>query len=77
MPNGILNWTFRDVENFLKEHSFYLNHITGSHYFYIGHVDGVMRQVCLPMHGSLALKPRTMNGIIAQSGISKKKWFDK
>ncbi len=77
MPNGILNWAFRDVETFLKENNFYLNHTTGSHYFYVGHVGGIMRQVCVPMHGNLALKPRTMKGIILQSGISKEEWLEK
>jgi len=75
MSKGILNWTFRDVETFLKEHSFVLNHTNGSHYYYVGYVDKIMRQVCLPRHGSLSIKPRTMKGIIAQSGISKEKWF--
>ena len=75
MPSGILNWTFRDVENFLKEHDFILNHIRGSHYYYVGHVDNIMRQVCLPRHGNLSIKPRTMSAIITQSGISKKVWL--
>ena len=76
MPNGILNWTFRNVEIFLKEHNFNLNYVNGSHYYYIGYVNKVMRQVCVPRHTSLSIKPRTMNGIILQSGISKKEWLN-
>lgn len=76
MTRGILNWTFRDVEIFLKEHNFHLNHIKGSHYFYIAHINKVMRQVCVPRHGSLSFKPRTMKGIILQSGIDREEWLN-
>jgi predicted RNA binding protein YcfA (HicA-like mRNA interferase family) len=77
MPNGINNWTFRDVETFLKEQNFLLNYIKGSHYYYIGHINKVMRQVCVPRHGSISIKPRTMKGIILQSGIPKEIWLGK
>jgi len=77
MPNGLFNWTFNDVVDFLKEHSFRLNYVNGSHYYYIGHQEKILRQVCVPFHGKTAIKPRTMRGIILQSGISKKEWTGK
>ncbi len=75
MPNGIFNWTFSDVVEFLKEHGFQLNHVNASHYYYIGHAEKIMRQVCVPFHSTKSIKPRTMNGIILQSGIPKKEWL--
>ncbi|MFA6274067.1 MAG: type II toxin-antitoxin system HicA family toxin [Candidatus Paceibacterota bacterium] len=76
MPRGLHNWTFSEVTKFLKEYHFILNHIEGSHYIYIGHYDKIFRQVCVPFHGAKAIHPKTMKSIIAQSGISKQKWFD-
>jgi predicted RNA binding protein YcfA (HicA-like mRNA interferase family) len=71
MPRGLLNWTAEDVVRFLKTHGFVLIHTKGSHYFYF--YSG--RQVCVPFHGSKAIKPRTLGGIISQSGISKDIWL--
>jgi len=65
---------FRDVEGFLREHGFTLNYTNGSHYYYIGSHGGQLRQVCVPFHGAKAIKPRTMRGIILQSGISRAEW---
>jgi len=75
MPRGANNWTYDDVVDFLKEHNFKLNHIRGSHYYYVGHTNGVYRQVCVPYHSRVALKPRTLKGIIKQSGIFKEVWL--
>lgn len=75
MPNGVNNWTFSDVVAVLKKHKFTLNHIKGSHYYYSGFQDGRMRQVCVPKHGALAFKPRTLKGMIYQSGLSKNEWM--
>ena len=77
MPNNINNWTYKDVVTFLKEHQFVLNHTRGSHYYFVGTVDKVLRHVCVPYHGSLSIKPRTMQSIIVQSGIEKDIWFGK
>jgi predicted RNA binding protein YcfA (HicA-like mRNA interferase family) len=77
MSNGIMNWTFADIESFLKENNFSLNHVRGSHYYYVGYQNKKMCQVCVPRHGNVALKPRTMKGIILQSGIDKKVWLGK
>lgn len=75
MPRGLYNWTFNNVVRFLKDYNFRLNHIEGSHYFYTGSYDGKFKQVCIPFHGNKVLKPRTLKGIISQSGIPKKKWI--
>ena len=75
MPNRVFNWTFDDVVRVLKNNDFKLNHIEGSHYYYVGRAGGSFRQVSIPYHGSKSLKPRTLKGIILQSGISKTDWL--
>lgn len=75
MPRGVLNWTAEDIVRFLKAHGFVLNHTRGSHCFYAGRAGGTFRQVCVPFHGSRVIKPRTLKGIIRQSGISKEVWL--
>lgn len=77
MPHGILNWTFNDVVRFLKDRNFSLNHTEGSHYFYIGSYKGSFRQVCVPFHGVKSINPKTIEGIIRQSGIPKEEWLRK
>ena len=77
MPRGLFNWTFTDVEKFLKEYRFTLHHVNGSHYYYLGHYQKILRLVCVPFHGSKTIKPRTMKGIIVQSGIPKSEWLDR
>ncbi|OGI76879.1 hypothetical protein A3C57_02380 [Candidatus Nomurabacteria bacterium RIFCSPHIGHO2_02_FULL_33_12] len=75
MAKGVFNWTFTEVERFLKEHGFVLNYTNASHFYYIAHYNGEMRNVCVPFHGKKALKPRTLKGIILQSGIPQKEWI--
>lgn len=75
MPNELSNWTFREVERFLKQKGFALHHTNGSHYYYKGVAEGEVRNVCVPFHGQTAIKPRTLKGIIQQSGISRKSWM--
>jgi len=77
MPRGIFNWTFSDVDNFLKQKKFRLAYTNGSHYYYVGNINNSLKQVCVPFHGKVAIKPRTMSGIIRQSGIDKKDWLGK
>ena len=74
MPRGLNNWTYNDVTRFLKEYNFKLNHTRGSHFYYVGVYEGRTRHVCVPYHGSGAIKPRTVKGIILQSGIPEKVW---
>lgn len=75
MPRGVNNWTAEDVVRFLKAHGFSLGHTRASHFFYVGRSGGAFRQVCVPFHGSHAIKPRTLKGIILQSGIPKDEWL--
>ena len=74
MPRGVFNWTFNDVVAVLKENGFYLNYTRGSHFYYVGSYEGKMRQVCVQKHGNLSIKPKTLKGMIAQSGIPKEIW---
>lgn len=74
MSRGPFNWTHREVVAFLKEHGFSLNYIEGSHYYYVGSHNG-FRQVCVPFHGAKVFKPRTLNGMIRQSGIPRDEWM--
>lgn len=76
MPNGIFNWTFSDVESFLKERGFFLNYTNASHFYYTGSYKGILRNVCVPFHSKKTIKPRTLKGIILQSGISKEEWLN-
>ena len=75
MTRTVFNWTFDDVVRFLKDNGFVHKHTEGSHFYYTATHGGTFWQVCVPFHGSRALKPRTMNGIIKQSGFPKEKWF--
>ena len=75
MVRGVFNWTFKDVVTFLKENGFHRNHIDSSHHFYIRNVNGRIYQVMVPYHGSKSFKPKTLNGMILQSGIDRKIWI--
>ena len=75
MPRGLFNWTAEEVVRFLKENNFSLHHSKGSHFFYAGGSSSKLRMVCVPFHGARAIKPRTLKGIILQSGIPKDKWL--
>jgi len=76
MPRGLMNWTFDDVIDFLKKHGFTYSYTKGSHYFYIGWQGSISRQVSVPFHGKKVIKPRTIKGIILQSGIPKGAWME-
>ena len=76
MPNRLSNWAFKDVEFFLKEKGFRLNYTNASHFYYIGYVNKILRNVCVPFHAQKSIKPRTLKGIILQSGIKKEEWFN-
>ena len=77
MPRGIFNWSFDDVDRFLRDNGFRISNTRGSHFYYSGHGNGELRIVCVPFHGNNAIKPRTLKGIIKQSGITIDKWFKK
>lgn len=76
MPKALTNWTFKDVERFLRSKGFTLNYTNGSHYYYKGQAGGMVRNVCVPFHGSNEpIKPRTVKGIILQSGVERSDWM--
>lgn len=77
MVRGLFNWTAEDVVRFLKARDFSVDHTRGSHWYYVGFASGKVRIVCVPFHGSRSIKPRTLKGIIEQSGIDKKEWLKK
>jgi len=72
----VFNWTFNDVIKFLKKHNFSYSHTRGSHHFYVGKHNKKPRIACVPFHGSKALKPRVLKGIVKQSGIPLKIWLE-
>ncbi len=74
MPNGFLNWNFKQVTAILTKNDFRLNHVKGSHFYYVGHQGNKMRQVCVPNHGKKSFKPRTFKSMLIQSGLPKEKW---
>ncbi|MFY0629998.1 MAG: type II toxin-antitoxin system HicA family toxin [Flavobacteriaceae bacterium] len=76
MPNGINNWTYKDVKKILLKKGFLLSRIKGSHHYYSGFCNKSIRAVTVPFHGKKAILPRTMNSIITQSGIPKKEWIE-
>lgn len=73
MPNGIMNWSFDDVVDFLKQHHFVFAHHQqggGSHDYYRGLVDGKQRLVEIQYHAGEAIKPKTLKlSIIRSSGV--------
>jgi predicted RNA binding protein YcfA (HicA-like mRNA interferase family) len=74
MPNGVFNWTFRDVVKVLKAHGFGFVGSEGSHHHYVGEAGGAKRLVQVAFHGQSTIKPRTFKSIVAQSGIPLKEW---
>ncbi|OHA19892.1 MAG: hypothetical protein A2836_00010 [Candidatus Taylorbacteria bacterium RIFCSPHIGHO2_01_FULL_45_63] len=75
--HNFFNWTFNDVVQVLKENNFRLNYTNASHYYYVGYYGGILKNVCVPYHGTKSIKPRTLKGVILQSGIPKEKWFNR
>ncbi|OHA94752.1 MAG: hypothetical protein A3C62_00770 [Candidatus Zambryskibacteria bacterium RIFCSPHIGHO2_02_FULL_39_16] len=77
MPRRLFNWKFADVDKFLKEHGFKIDHshTDGSHYYYHGYIEGILHIVHVPFHGGKAIKPKTIKGIISQSDIPQKDWL--
>ena len=75
MPRRLYNWTFKDVVCVLRDNGFQQNHTEGSHYYYIGIYNKKFRIVQVPHHGKKVIKPKTLKGIITQSGIPQKEWL--
>jgi len=75
MPRRVFNWTFTDVVEFLEEHGFVYSHTRGSHHYYVGKYGNQPRIVQVPFHGSKTFKPRTLKGMVKQSGIPLSVWL--
>lgn len=77
MPRRLFNWRFADVDRFLKEHGFKIDHThtNGSHYYYHGYIGGILRIVHVPFHGSKVIKVKTIKSIISQSCIPQSQWL--
>lgn len=73
MPNGLRNWTYKDLSKFLKAHHFKLDYMKkGSHEFWINQEKDKIVNVNRT-NGTYPIK--TLETMIAQSGIPKKEWL--
>jgi len=75
MTRGKSNWTFKDVEKFLRANGFVIHHVRGSHHYFRGFVSGQLRMAHVQYHGSDSIHPKTVGSIIKQSGIPEEKWL--
>lgn len=76
MPHGLRNWTYRDVIRFLKKHGFvFYEEKDGSHEAWI-RIDKEKEYVVEinVIQAKKSYPPRTLETMIRQSGIIKKKW---
>lgn len=76
MTRGKRNWTFRQVQTFLRAHGFFLHHIRGSHHYFRGAYNGKLRMAHVQYHGAGSIHPKTLGSIIKQSGIPADEWID-
>lgn len=67
------NWSFKDLENFLKDYRFTLGHVEGSHYFFNGRIKGIDRvvQVIYSKKEKESQSNKTMKFAVKHSGIPK------
>ncbi len=73
MPRGLRNWSAAAVIRFLRKRRFVYAYTRGSHFYYR---SGRAHLVCVPIHGkSGVIHPKTLKGIIRQSGIPEKEWL--
>lgn len=74
MPNGLSNWTYKDVTSFLSENDFVFHkYIGGSHEYWIRQKDETIIDVNKITH-SESYRLRTLETMIRQSKIDKKEW---
>ncbi len=68
------NWSFKDLERFLKDYNFKLGHIKGSHYFFNGKIKGkyVVVQVIYSNKERKSQSNKTMSLAVKHSNIPKK-----
>jgi len=68
MPNGLSNWNYRDVIDFLKENGFkFGNQKDGSHEAWINIKTQAV--VDINFHGSKSFVPKTLETMIRQSKL--------
>jgi len=73
MPNGLRNWTYKDLSKFLRKHKFSIDYKKkGSHEFWVNqeqtHIINVNRT-------NKTYPIKTLETMISQSGISKNEWL--
>lgn len=72
MPNGLNNWTYKDVTRFLKESGFaFYQEKAGSHEAWTNEGTTAIVEINFT-HGSYPI--RTLETMIRQSKIDKKAW---
>jgi len=74
MPHGKRNWTFKDVETFLKYRGFSLHHVRGSHHYFRAFHSGKLWMTHVQYHGARTPHPKTLASIMRQSGIPAREW---
>ena len=74
MPNGLKNWSYKDLKRFLSKNGFVLDHqMKGSHEAWVGEIDG--RDCVVNVNRTSKSYPvKTLEIMIEQSNISKKEW---
>lgn len=73
MANGLNNWNYKDVCQFLRESGFtFLEYRKGSHEAWINHTTIAVVEINL--HGTKSFPIRTLETMIRQSKIDKKVW---
>ena len=73
MPNGLFNWTYKDVTVFLKENGFvFSKELKGSHEAWINLETQAVVEI--NVHGQKSFVPRTLETMIRQSKLDKKTW---
>ncbi len=73
MPNGLFNWTYKDVTAFLKENGFVFDkELKGSHEAWYNQETQAIVEI--NFHGQKSFPPRTLETMIRQSKLDKKVW---
>ena len=73
MPRSLLNWSYKDVTGFLRDHGFeFMENRKGSHEAWINKENQAI--VDINFHGSKEFPPRTLETMIRQSKLDKKEW---
>lgn len=73
MPNGLNNWSYRDVKDFLEKHSFrFHKDAPGSHEYWISEDEKCIVDVNF-IQGSESYPPRTLESMIRDAILILKK----